>query len=168
MLEQVNDMIVLARACIGVSKYRLRSRPIDAPKLVDCSSFSQWLYGVYGIQIPRLAYQQFEVCQKTTTPREAFAGSLVFRRHFFSRTSVCPVLSVGHVGVITDVMTVIHASKSAGGVVEDPLEDFYAFTSSVVAAGIPARVCTTTHIPQEFVWRSNGLKGRDKRTAGST
>jgi len=46
------DLIALARERIGKSAYRRGARPSLAPAIVDCSSFTKWLYGerVFGCQ----------------------------------------------------------------------------------------------------------------------
>lgn len=169
-MEDWSTLIVArARAQIGMSVYKLRADSEFAPHIVDCSSFTRWAYGLLGWTIPRLAFQQFESCGTHVLPEAAAPGSLVFQRHHYSRSSICPVLGVGHVGLLTGDKSVVHASKKAGTVVEESVEAFYGrFCSSVIAAGIP-RITVTQQPLHTHVWESCGKLGRDKyatQTAG--
>ncbi len=58
------DIVELARKCIGVSKFQYGAHSYDAPSLVDCASFTKWLYGQLGIWLPRRAIQQCKLGDK--------------------------------------------------------------------------------------------------------
>lgn len=166
--RMVRELTVIARGQIGRATYKLGALHSEAPNKFDCSSFTQWLYGLAGETIPRLAYEQFESCSEWHTPRQAKPGDLVFRRHVFARSTICPVLGVGHVGFVSSDLTVLHTTKRQGSVVEESFTDFFNFASSVVCVGEPSDVrINRPHARlQGIVWRSDGTFGWDKSKAG--
>lgn len=114
------DMIAEARSLIGESKYRRGVYVQQAPQVVDCSSFVKYLYGLRGIWLPRLAIQQ----RSFGTPvelDELEEHDLVFTAHrrYHRQSSIdC----VGHVGIVTEKGTIVHASRT--GVQEVTLGEF--------------------------------------------
>lgn len=115
------DLIGLARDLKALSKYRRGARTHEAPGVFDCSSFVKWLFACRGIWIPRYSIQQFEACDDLPS-EQVVAGDLAFSAGFRSYYRSDPAMGIGHVGIVTDDQTVIHATSSAGGVVEEPLE----------------------------------------------
>lgn len=105
------DMIELARQCVGTSRYRRGARLVDAPAVVDCSSFTKWLYGRRGIWLPRFAVQQNELGEDVIPLEALAAGDLVFVSSRFGFFRSDPADSVGHVGIYTGDGTVIHATS---------------------------------------------------------
>lgn len=116
---------VLARQQKDIAVYRCKSTPEAAPYAVDCSSFVQWLYSQVGIQLPRLAFEQFHACRGYVPARMAQPGNLVFMGGS-AKTSwhTCPLLGADHVGFVSTDLTVIHAANAGREVVEDPLDLF--------------------------------------------
>ena len=89
----------------------------EAPKTVDCSVFTKWLYGRKGIWIPRLAVQQFGVGINVKHD-DLQSGDLIFTSGY------CPrAWHIGHVSLFTGssvVTAMIQGHKS--GVIEISLE----------------------------------------------
>ncbi|MDM1293137.1 C40 family peptidase [Sphingobacterium sp. N143] len=82
----------------------------DAPYLwggrsqwgIDCSGFSQLIYGCFDISLPRDAYQQAEIGMTVDFISEIKAGDLAFFDNADGR--------ITHVGIMLDSDTIIHAS----------------------------------------------------------
>ena len=127
----------IARSCVGVSRYQLKADPHWAPSVVDCSSFTKWLFGQCGILLPRLAFQQFHACTELVPVEKTVGGELIFRgigrpRGFYLN---CPVLRIDHVGFVTFDRRVVHAANKHVGVIESELVDFFEFKHSGMCAG---------------------------------
>ena len=87
------------------------------PNGIDCSAFSQKLYGkIYSVNILRTARQQHRTCEKVGDIDEATEGDLVFFRIHHIRIS--------HVGVYLANGYFVHASRSHGVVISS-LNDHY-------------------------------------------
>ncbi len=117
------DLIDLARLCIGHSTHRRGARPHEAPAVVDCSSLVKWLFGEYGVWLPRRTIQQRELGHEVSECFEA--GDVVFRssrQNWFRNHERCA--GTGHVGIYLGDRRIIHAANTKKGVVEDSLEDF--------------------------------------------
>lgn len=117
------NLFEVARSCIGVSAYKLRAHVAEAPHTVDCSSFTKWVYGCAGVWLPRLAIQQschgYAVLHNNLQP-----GDLLFTSGCNGYYLSDPQCTIGHVGILTDVKTVIHAANKHVGVIESPIEVF--------------------------------------------
>ncbi len=114
------DLIKAARQCVGSSSYQIGCRMDQAPAIMDCSSFTKWLYEQAGIWLPRLSIQQSERGRRVASLDHLRAGDLVFtnrvgKRSFYRRD---PDADIGHVAIATGSGTVIHAKNSEYGVVE--------------------------------------------------
>ncbi len=117
------DILKLASQCIGTSSYRRGARPSEAPIVVDCSSFTKWLYGERGIWLPRRSIQQREK-GKVVQLHEIVGGDLIFVSGRIDYWLDDPSDGVGHVGIVTDYKTVIHAANKQVGVIETAVESF--------------------------------------------
>ena len=117
------DLVQLARNCVGVSSYRRGAKPVEAPSVFDCSSFTRWLYAQRGIWLPRRSIQQREYGEIVAF-EDASAGDLVFSSGWIDYWRDDPSDGVGHVGVVTELKTVIHAANKNVGVIESSLESF--------------------------------------------
>lgn len=73
-----------------------------SPFGIDCSGFSQILYKLIGIKLPRDAYQQATIGQTLSFVEEAEAGDLAF---FDNEEG-----NIIHVGMVLDNNKIIHAS----------------------------------------------------------
>lgn len=122
------DPIALARSRIGRSMYRRGARMHEAPAIVDCSSFTKWLFGQAGIWIPRRSIQQRDWVgnggHAVNDRDDVRPGDLVFVIGWRDYYDVDPSQGVGHVGIVTGDYTVVHAANSDVGVTESPLEGF--------------------------------------------
>ncbi len=120
------DLITLARAFKGMSRYEYGADPNMAPYTTDCSSFVQFLYGQFGFHIPRISKHQFDFLPFTVTNHDALkAGDLIFTTSTVN-WGEDPDTAIGHVGIVTGEGTVIHSQqhKKPFGIVEDPLDRF--------------------------------------------
>lgn len=122
------DPIGLARSCVGRSMYQRGARAHEAPGIVDCSSFTKWLFGQAGIWIPRRSIQQRDWIgnggHAVNDRDDVRPGDLVFVSGWRDYYHDDPANGVGHVGIVTRDGTVVHAANSAVGVVESPLAEF--------------------------------------------
>jgi len=69
---------------------------------IDCSGFTQVVFSVCGIQLPRDAYQQAEIGEVVDFMEEAQEGDLAFFDNEEGR--------IIHVGIILNDQRIIHAS----------------------------------------------------------
>lgn len=69
---------------------------------VDCSGFTQLVYKVHNIKLPRDTYQQAEVGEALTFVEESQLGDLAFFEN--------PEGKIIHVGIMLDNQKIIHAS----------------------------------------------------------
>ena len=117
------DIIVLARKCIGVSRYHRGARLSEAPDIVDCSSFVKWLYAQRGIWLPRRSIQQRELGEVVHL-HDLAAGDLIFTSGQIDYYHNNPSDGVGHVGIATGDTTVVHAANRKTNVIESSLDAF--------------------------------------------
>ncbi|MBI3626601.1 C40 family peptidase [Candidatus Uhrbacteria bacterium] len=94
-----------------------------APGLVDCSSFTKWVYGQAGIFLPRRSIQQRE-CGQPVRQSAVRPGDLLFTSGRNDWYHDDPADGVGHVGILTDRHTVVHAADEQSGVIESSLDEF--------------------------------------------
>jgi len=119
------DIVTLARQCIGISKYRRGARLVEAPAIVDCSSFIKWLYAQRGIWLPRRSIQQYEFGE-TIGINDIIAGDVVFVSGWINYYRDDPACGVGHVGIASGDGTIVHATSCnrMPGVMETSLDKF--------------------------------------------
>lgn len=154
------DQEALAREWIGRAYYERGSHPNRAPDVVDCSSFTKWLYAERGIWLPRRSIQQCEegVAVELDT---LCAGDLVFlslgRYNFYIDD---PDDGVGHVGYVTEQGTIIHATWHGRTVRECSLDDFLRkpFRGAVRIVPIDREIITLQIPADQFVETSDDLK----------
>lgn len=106
------DVLALARSYVGRSIYRRCAFMREAPLVVDCASLIKWLYGQRGIWLPRdlILWLKLGVSIQIS---ELAKGDLIFTDGYTNR-AVERVGSIGHVGVVTDCHTIIHATNKVG------------------------------------------------------
>lgn len=114
------DIVNEAHAHVGKAAFKLGASTLQAPQVVDCSSFTKWLYGRKGVWIPRLAVQQYDF----GNPIESDSmkpGDLVFTSGYCSKA-----WPIGHVGLFTgqSVITAMIQNGSSG-VVELSLDALF-------------------------------------------
>jgi len=114
------DLEAMARSCIGKSLYRRGTGFYEAPNVVDCSTFTKWVYAKAGIWLPRHSIDQKNLGKPVDWIE---SGDLLFiegaKPYWDSEDE-----KIGHVGICTEDQTVIHAANSERGVVEDPISCF--------------------------------------------
>jgi NlpC/P60 family protein len=100
---------------------RLIGRPYvwgaEGPREFDCSGLTQYVYGEYGIELPRRAISQSQVGDRVS--RRLERGDLVF----FSTEPGGSLVT--HVGIYERDGVMIDASKRHGKVRRDSLDDDY-------------------------------------------
>lgn len=111
------DPVSLARTRIGNGMYVRNPRVHEAPERVDCSSFMKWVFGQAGLWLPRFTAEQSKTGMSVLLFDDFMPGDLVFMKGPLNWPHVSP--SVGHVGLATGEGTIIHASGSKRGIVED-------------------------------------------------
>lgn len=113
------SLIERARSLIGKATYRGNATLDEAPSVVNCFRFTQWVWCNAGITLPdkQLTCPMVRIVEID----RLVAADLVFvpRRNKTVETD-----DFGHVGIATGENTVIHATKWRDTVVEDSLELF--------------------------------------------
>jgi len=154
------DIIAEARSCIGRSRFVKRVHPDRAPDEVNCSSLVWWLLSRRGVGLPRLAIQQRGKGRRVSS-EEMIAGDLIFMTARLNLYLDDPRDGVGHVGLVTERGTVIHAKGVRSGVVEEKPDRFLAPSRfrGVRRLIDPFHRVETFEIPDsEFVETSDDIK----------
>lgn len=107
--------------------YSRGAKPSQAPGVVDCSSFTQWLYASIGVEAPRLSIEQYEMGSPVDL-NDLQTGDLIFKAgkmdYFMSEREA----GIGHVGIIVKhnagEVSIYHAVPEKG-IVRSPLKRFY-------------------------------------------
>ena len=114
----------LARQIVNaVATYRLGASFADAPTIVDCSSFVQWVFAQLGIWLPRYSVDQRDQGLEVDL-NQIQTGDLIFTtgcQNFFEKDAT---QGVGHVGILTEFGTVIEANAKRRRVIEVALEGY--------------------------------------------
>lgn len=119
------NLVQQARNQVGKARYRRGARMDEAPEIFDCSSLMKWIYAEVGIGIPRRSIQQRDYEGAiVANPTTLVAGDLIFTKGKISYYYDNPEEGVGHVGMVTENNTVIHAANEKCGIVEDALHFF--------------------------------------------
>jgi hypothetical protein len=121
--EIPNDIISLARSRIGQSSYRAGCPVEQAPGVVDCASFTRWLYGQLGLWLPRYCVQQRTLGTPVSLHKHQ-KGDLLFMNGYQGKFWIDESEKVGHVGIATGEGTIMHAACKSRGVVEDDIRRF--------------------------------------------
>ncbi|SDN22714.1 Cell wall-associated hydrolase, NlpC family [Paenibacillus sp. yr247] len=104
----INAMINKGKQYLGV-KYKFGTGPYPQTGRFDCSTFTQYVYGKYGVRLPRLAREQERV--GTLVSRKALRkGDLMF---FYVPGRFKSNKTVGHVGIYIGNMQMLHSSPAA-------------------------------------------------------
>jgi cell wall-associated NlpC family hydrolase len=98
-------MLAFAKKFLGI-KYEFGTGTYEQSGTFDCSSFTQYVYGKFGVTLPRVAGQQAE--QGTFVARDMLrVGDLLF---FYVPGRYKSNKAVGHVGMYTGDGNMIHSS----------------------------------------------------------
>ncbi|MDG0812982.1 C40 family peptidase [Cohnella rhizosphaerae] len=101
---KADKIITLGKQYLGV-KYRLGA-PSGSTKVFDCSSFTQYIFGKYGVKLPRVSSAQ-ATKGKTVAKAQLKKGDLVF---FKSSNSS----KIGHVAVYIGNNKILHTYGKPG------------------------------------------------------
>lgn len=103
----INAVINKGKQYLGV-KYKFGTGPYPQTGKFDCSTFTQYVFGKYGVKLPRLARQQAEQGQlvSRTSLRK---GDLMF---FYVPGRFKTNKTIGHVGIYIGNMQMLHASPA--------------------------------------------------------
>jgi cell wall-associated NlpC family hydrolase len=118
-----------AKKLLGVP-YKYGAKSEEAPKFFDCSSLTQYLYKKIGVELPRSSILQAVAGKEIFYPQEKLeVGDLIFfrgqRGHYNDELFPNhPPVYIGHVAVYIGDEKIIHATGSAGKVVEENLKEF--------------------------------------------
>lgn len=108
----IADLVDHAKRYVGV-KYEFGAAPYPQSGTFDCSSFTQYVFGKYGIDLPRTARQQAQL-GTSVSRKDLRVGDLLFFNipgRFRNNTTV------GHVGIYVGDMKMIDAdTKPQNGV----------------------------------------------------
>lgn len=119
-LKDTDFVLACAQSRIGRGIYHARATLEQAPDIVNCFRFVQWVWAQAGIVLPEhiLIWPN----ALSVSRDDAQAGDLVFtpRRNRSIETD-----DFGHVGILDRDGFVIHATKWRNTVVEDPPAVFF-------------------------------------------
>jgi len=103
----MNALITRARHYLG-ARYAFGAEGYPQSDAFDCSSFTQYIYGQYGVDLPRLARMQAEK-GRDVDRKSLRKGDLLF---FAVPGNYKSGKTVGHVGIYMGNHQMIHASPS--------------------------------------------------------
>ncbi|MAF81093.1 hypothetical protein CL628_03730 [bacterium] len=122
------QLVAQARSYVGVASYEFRNEVSLPPLLVNCHTYLWWVYQSLGIYMPWHFLEQLQ-WGRLVPPRKAQPGDFVYRPGQQWNLQVADesghTYRVGHVGLLTECGTVIHASQPAGTVIEVPTKRFF-------------------------------------------
>ncbi len=103
------------------ARFKLGIDSTEAPLYFDCSSFTQWIFRQFDVELPRHSVDQRETGYPVAF-EERRLGDLIFRTGYRHNWVASDGESVGHVGIVSSEGMIIHATN--GGVCEEVLEAF--------------------------------------------
>ncbi len=108
-----------ARSHIGRATYNGRATLAEAPDVFNCFRFIQWIWRQADVELPEhmLESDSLETIDITAI---RYADLLFVPRKNYALADD----TFGHVGILTEMNTIIHATKWRDGVVEDPIKRF--------------------------------------------
>lgn len=115
-----NDICSDALALVGKVKYVFGANDIKGGK-GDCSSFTEYVYSINGIDIGRDTGAQYTKA-KSIKKEDLKAGDLVFFKNTYSSGKID---GVSHVGIYLGDGQFVHNSSSKGVTVSDLNSDYY-------------------------------------------
>lgn len=130
--EQKKKIVSVARSLIG-KPYLYGATPENVPNAFDCSSFTQYVFGQIGIELPRSAILQAadphgKEIEIHLNFQNLETGDLLFMRsdrgHYHDELFDGREMDIGHIVLYVGDGIIIHAQSKKGGVVEEPLKEF--------------------------------------------
>lgn len=107
--KQKSDLVKIAKSLVG-EPYKYGASPKEAPKVFDCSSFTQYVFKQVGIELPRSTILQAE-CGNEVKLEDIQPGDLLFfhgTRGFYNQQFP---QGVGHVTLYIGNGKTIHAAS---------------------------------------------------------
>ncbi|TXK75853.1 NlpC/P60 family protein [Paenibacillus sp. N3.4] len=101
----INALISKGKQYLGV-KYKFGAGPYPQTGRFDCSTFTQYVFGKYGVSLPRLAREQANI-GALVSRKNLRKGDLMF---YFVPGRFKSNKTVGHVGIYIGNMQMLHAS----------------------------------------------------------
>jgi hypothetical protein len=101
----INGLIRTSKRYLGV-KYKFGAKPYPQSHRFDCSSFTQYVYGKYGIKLPRTARAQARIGQ-TVSRKNLRKGDLLY---FYVPGRFKSNKIIGHVGIYIGNGNMINAN----------------------------------------------------------
>lgn len=101
----MNALIRTAKKYLGV-KYDFGADPYPQSNRFDCSSYTQYVYGKFGIDLPRTARAQARI-GKTVSRKKLRKGDLLY---FYVPGRFKSNKTIGHVGIYIGNRKMIHAN----------------------------------------------------------
>jgi len=110
-------LVYFAKKHLG-KPYKYGAKPNQAPKIFDCSSFTQYLYKRIGIDLPRSALDQAHLGKLINLKKENLQpGDLIFIKGSWGHYNPEFLQGIGHVAIYIGNGKIIHAKweKNRGG-----------------------------------------------------
>lgn len=101
----VNKLIANSKRYLGVP-YKFGARPYPQSRRFDCSSYTQYVYGKFGVDLPRTARAQARI-GKTVSRKSLRKGDLLY---FYVPGRFKSNKVVGHVGIYIGNRKMIHSN----------------------------------------------------------
>ena len=90
--------------------YKYGAKLYEAPKVFDCSSFTQYLYQRININLPRTTLDQAHLGKKVNFPREELQiGDLIFIKGSWGHYDPKFSQGIGHVAMYVGDNKIVHA-----------------------------------------------------------
>lgn len=119
MTEKQKILLKFAEKHLG-KPYKYGAKHYHAPKIFDCSSFTQYLYRRVGIELPRTALQQARFGRKIIPKlKNLQIGDLLFFHGTKGHYDENFPKGIGHVMMYIGNGEIIHAKSSAKKVVKE-------------------------------------------------
>jgi len=115
--------VEVARSCIKASRYSFRKEDSSPPGVVNCHTLIWWVFRQCAIEMPWGLLDQLNLGEPVERDCSDWTGCLVFTTGRWGnyRDDDRAKDGVGHVGIITESHTVVHASDV---VIEEPWDVF--------------------------------------------
>lgn len=118
MEDRTRAILVMAEELSG-AEFKRGAKPEEIPKFLDCSSFVQYVFTrVFGVDIPRRAYQQAGLGTVVRNEQDLVPGDLLFfEGHIAGRRPVIvegKEYWVGHVAIYVGNGVITHCTRKDG------------------------------------------------------
>ncbi|TSC56149.1 MAG: hypothetical protein Greene071421_479 [Parcubacteria group bacterium Greene0714_21] len=119
-------VISLALNLVGSAVYKFVAQIDEAPHVVNCQTLIAWIYRQCGTTVPDLLSEQLYCGIPVESLHTAQKGDWVFTKgrvyNFYDAERARN--GVGHIGLVVEDGTVLHASFRARTVVKEPIGAF--------------------------------------------